>query len=196
MRKTSTPIVRKIRVFDAVIIAKLVYGLDTVSVLESQERQIDAVFYKGLRKILHKAPTFIDRQNTNQLLLKLANEYKQPNANPIIPPSERIQRMRLKMLGHNIRCPTDDPLRQAVIDHENKPMIPLIRRAGIPRKNWANEVMIAAYDRYAVKNGIQTHDPKVVNITNNERTKITSIANRRRKWRQDVVCFPATAGPA
>ena len=100
------------------------------------------------------------------------------------------------MLGHIIRCPTDDPLRQAVIDHENKPMIPLIRRVGRPRKNWANEVMIAAYDRYAVKNGMQIHDPKVINITENEIENITSIANRRRKWRQDVVCFPATAGPA
>jgi hypothetical protein len=56
--------------------------------------------------------------------------------------------------------------------------------------------MIAAYDRYAVKNGMQIHDPKVINITENEINNISSIANLRRKWRQDVVCFPATAGPA
>ena len=52
-KKIKQENVWRIRVLDAIITAKLVYGLETLTLLESDERKIDFIYYKGLRKILN-----------------------------------------------------------------------------------------------------------------------------------------------
>ena len=51
LKKTSTPIKWKIRVFNAVVISKLTYGMEALTLLESDEAKINTICYKGLRKI-------------------------------------------------------------------------------------------------------------------------------------------------
>ena len=51
--KSTASIKWKIRVYDAVIVAKLMYGLAPIPPTKADGRKIDAFQLKGLRKILH-----------------------------------------------------------------------------------------------------------------------------------------------
>ena len=51
--KSTASITWKIRVYDAVIVAKLKYGLASIPLTKADGRKIDALQMKGLRKILH-----------------------------------------------------------------------------------------------------------------------------------------------
>ena len=50
----------KLIVYDAVIRAKLVYGLEGIKLTKSMERRIDTFHKKGLRKIIKMNPVFDD----------------------------------------------------------------------------------------------------------------------------------------
>eukprot|EP00971_Amphidinium_carterae_P128612 2547529-Amphidinium_carterae.2 len=57
----------KINVMNAVIRAKLMYGLETIELPYSRLKCLDAFFYKCLRHVLCLRPTYVDRANTNAL---------------------------------------------------------------------------------------------------------------------------------
>ena len=59
--------------FNAVIITKLTYGLETVQFTEYVGNRLDVFQMKGLRKILNIPPTFIDRSWTNQKVSEEVN---------------------------------------------------------------------------------------------------------------------------
>ena len=56
----------KLSIFQAVIISKLFYGLDTLIATETTLHKLDTFQMQGLRKILGAPPTFIDRTNTDE----------------------------------------------------------------------------------------------------------------------------------
>ena len=64
----------KLRFFDAVIRAKLLYGLETVHLTKAMLNKIDAFQIRGLRKILNLPSTFIDRRFTNRYVLRRASD--------------------------------------------------------------------------------------------------------------------------
>ena len=64
----------KIIALDAVIRAKLLYGIDSAQLNEGDLKRLDLFQLKALRKILRLNTTFIDRRNTNQKVFDLANE--------------------------------------------------------------------------------------------------------------------------
>ena len=72
-RKVKNPIAWKIRVFNAVVTAKLEYGLETLTLLQSDLDKIDSIFYKGLRRILNVESTLRDRSKSNKFLINEAN---------------------------------------------------------------------------------------------------------------------------
>ena len=55
----------KLQVYNAVIVTKLLYGLENIEGTEATHKLLDTFQLKGLRKILRKNITFIDRENTN-----------------------------------------------------------------------------------------------------------------------------------
>jgi len=79
---------------------------------------------RGLRKILHIPPTYIDRTHTNEDVLRIANEQKgwteDSDIVKIIPITQVISARKVKLLGHVIRAgvrdPTD-PLFQVTFDN-------------------------------------------------------------------------------
>ena len=64
----------KINVYNAVVTSKLVYGLETLQFTDTTLNNMNTFQLKGLRKILGMEPTFIDRTQTNALVLERANE--------------------------------------------------------------------------------------------------------------------------
>ena len=139
--------------FDAVIRSKLVYGLEAVNLTPSLVTKLNAIQFKGLRKILGMDHTFINRSNTNTKLLQNANSFKNPNQIPnkdIRPFGEYIQSRQEALLEHTVRAPNDDPLRESMLRYNSPmPLEPIIRRVGRPKVAWAQSV----YERIWVKNG-------------------------------------------
>ena len=70
----------KVRVFDAVIRSKLMYGLESAHLLTHDLDRLDTFHRRGLRKILNIPTTYaqmiqgIDRTNNNELVYQKANE--------------------------------------------------------------------------------------------------------------------------
>ena len=64
----------KFTVLNAVILSKLVYGLETVQLTDALCRTVDAFYLRALRHILGLQPSFIDRTSTNKKILdEMAN---------------------------------------------------------------------------------------------------------------------------
>ena len=63
-----------INVYNAVVASKLVYGLDTLQFTDKTLNRMNTFQLKGPRKILGMEPTFIDRTQTNALVLERANK--------------------------------------------------------------------------------------------------------------------------
>ena len=63
----------KLVIYNAVIRTKVFYTLETLELTEGQQKMLDTLVFKGLRRILRKKSTFIDRFWSHQRLLRLAN---------------------------------------------------------------------------------------------------------------------------
>ena len=72
--KTKCCNANKKQVLNAVIVSKLIYGLETIKPTAGVNNMLDAFHLKGLRKILEIKTTFIDRANTNERVYQKAQE--------------------------------------------------------------------------------------------------------------------------
>ena len=62
----------KIQVLNAVVVSKLIYGLETLELTEGVANMLNTTQLKGLRKILNMKTTFVDRANTYEVVYKKA----------------------------------------------------------------------------------------------------------------------------
>ena len=104
----------KLRIFNAIIGAKLLYGLETIHLTKALLNKIDAFQVRGLRKILKLPSTFIDRRFTNRNVLDRVSAlmFGHHHHNPSILFSHCYNERRAKLLGHIARTSQQDPLRQ------------------------------------------------------------------------------------
>ena len=56
---------RKLIIYDAIIGSKLLYGLETIHLTQAMSKKLDAFQMHGIRRILQRSSTFVDRGNTN-----------------------------------------------------------------------------------------------------------------------------------
>ena len=75
------PIKWNLIVHDAIIRSKLLHGLESAEIRETQLAKIDTLQLKGIRQILGWKTTYIDRDNTNERLLNTANILAQQEGN-------------------------------------------------------------------------------------------------------------------
>ena len=85
VRQANVNIKWKLRGFNAIVNAKLTYGLETLKFLPGNEKRIYGVFYRGLRKILKWDTTFVNRDNSNENPLKEANRHRTLDSNEYRP---------------------------------------------------------------------------------------------------------------
>ena len=179
--KANCPAKWKLNVYNAVIISKLVYGLETLQFTETQGKQLDTFQQRGLRKILGIAPTYIDRSHTNKDVIELANKEKGADTDPtktkIIPLTETIKNKKNTLLGHVIRAGhrnAQDPLFITTFeDQDLNPKTSNHRRVGGPRLKWHSETMTAAWSELPA------------DIT--RETIYTGLPEQRRKIRQAAI---------
>ena len=73
-KTTVCPTRWKLQVYDAMIRNKLLYGLETVHLTQTQQKKVNAFQLRGIRKILGLSTTFVNRSNRNEYVLQRANE--------------------------------------------------------------------------------------------------------------------------
>jgi hypothetical protein len=137
----------KIRVFDAVCVAKLTYGLETIPVSNEVCKKLDAFYFRALRKITGIKAAYVSRI-TNAQVLRVANEranLKQGQQLKSI--TQRLKEKQIKLYGHLIRADINtDHSRRVSIDERGKRVQANFKRVGRPRIKWydmvRNEVVL------------------------------------------------------
>ena len=141
----------KITVMDAVIRAKLLYGMDSAQLTPANQRRLEVLQLKGLRKILKMTTTFVERNNSNEEVFRRANDaIRQETPAGKIP--KRIQpfvkcfrNSRMKRLARLYNMPNEHPVRHITFAPHPKnniaPWIPGNRRVGRPRFKWVTETL-------------------------------------------------------
>ena len=115
------------QMFNAVMRAKLMYGLETIVMNTRVKHMLDAFQLKCIRKLLKIPTTYIDRQFSNDnVRLQINNHLKAANKTPMETLTTYHQRCRMTV--------TLDPVTFAEIDHGKK-------RVGKPRLNWYQVTM-------------------------------------------------------
>lgn len=85
----------KLHVYNAVVRAKVMYGLESTSMNTSVLDRLDAFYLKGLRKILHISPTTEhDRRHHNNYVYQEAAEAVGAEHSPMWQPLSAIHRQR------------------------------------------------------------------------------------------------------
>ena len=105
---------------------------------------------RGIRKILNKAPTVINRANTNRKLLEAtAIAFPSPGDNrKIILFSQFHDARRVNLLGHIFQSSNDDPLRQLSFLPRSTCRINYgKKRVGKPRQNWIYHAKKFVYEK-------------------------------------------------
>ena len=169
----------KLLVFDAVVRAKLVYGLDTVAIPPNLMAKLNVFQLKGLRKILGLKTTFIDRANSNKEVFRQANAERNPNGEPnkeIRSFQSYVEYKQEALLKHLVRADENDPLKMATFEPDTVvPRIYVKRRVGRPRKEWTVE----AYKRLYLKHSYGTEETWKIDSYANILKLITPIRNRQ-----------------
>lgn len=166
----------KIIVFNAVIISKLLYGLENIALNTSHNKKLDAFQMRQLRKILNWHPTFIDRTKTNEKAIAEINRIIQQNtkrhSQPFTPISKILMKQRVKLLAHIIRTDPEDPIKLISfkpnsIEHN----VPDKRRVGRPKLNWIFETKKYIFENYIANNvpylARQVQDELIINLAIN-----------------------------
>ena len=133
----------RLRVFDAVIKSKILYGLESIQLTQAEQSRLDALQMKTLRKILRVPTTFVDREWTNQKVIDtLEHRFKYSHTKL----STRWKNNKTTLLGHILRAQHDDPMREVLFEPGTlRPRIEHCRRVGKPRTQWLIETCQDAY---------------------------------------------------
>eukprot|EP00972_Heterocapsa_arctica_P091643 13517548-Heterocapsa_arctica.AAC.1 len=87
--KSSASIKLKLRVYDAVIVSKLLYGLEALSLTETDHSKLDAFQIRGLRKILGVKHSYLSRVSNKDIMIQVNNRARLPPNKPIQTLSEQ-----------------------------------------------------------------------------------------------------------
>ena len=126
--------------YNAVVTSKLLYGLENLEATDTANNIINTFQLKGLRKILQKTTTYIDRENTNEEIYRLANlaiSEETVSKPKIIPLSKVLEEKKLRLLGHVLRRDWRHPQFQVTFTtYKARIRTTTHRRRGRPRINW------------------------------------------------------------
>ena len=125
----------KIRIFDACVVSKLTYGLQTACLSKAERRRLDGFHCRCLRRILRIPHAYVSRVSNNTV-------FERAHRKPL---STRLLQAQLLFLGQLARREGDDPVRRCIFQGGGFQMLPsLTRKRGRPRATWIDETMKAA----------------------------------------------------
>ena len=141
---SDNTIARKLQMFNAILRAKIMYGLETAVLTTAELNKLDVFQLRCLRKILKLPTTYINRTYTNDYIRTQLNKYfhdyarsRSTSFKAVEPLSVYHKRARINSLVKLIRnretepgaSVTFDPLTLQEVQHGKK-------RVGRPKLNW------------------------------------------------------------
>ena len=138
----------QIHVADAVLRSKLLYGLESAQLIPSIAKKLDTFQLKVLRKILRMDTTYIDRANTNTVVINKANTTMENEGRKkkVIPFSEAYIKFKRKLACKIITKTASPAHKVTFINQKLRKWIHHGRRVGRPRLNWAEETIKELWD--------------------------------------------------
>ena len=142
---------KKVQVFNAVVKSKLLYGLESMQLTQSSLRKLDVFQLKGLRKILKLETTFVNRENSNEVVFEKANAIIRTDsglvARPIQKLSQEYERAKLIAFATLVVAPDNNPKATVTFAESLVPHNYGKKRVGRPRLNWIKETTSLFWDR-------------------------------------------------
>ena len=139
----------KIQVYNSIINAMVLYGLESAQLCSAHLARLTAFQLRGLRKILRISTTFIDRSHTNAFVFRRATAAFTRDLSHIrrvIPVGEVYGSRRLKLMADLVRLPESNPRRATTLVGSGiSPYRNLVRRVGRPKHLWANHALQDAW---------------------------------------------------
>eukprot|EP00969_Alexandrium_andersonii_P293511 12973716-Alexandrium_andersonii.AAC.1 len=135
----------KLRVYTACVRAKLTYGMGVGWYTSTQLSKLEAYHCRCVRRVLGVRSTYGSKllgegPTTNKEVLRMAS---------VSPLGSHIRALQLGYLGHILRKPPQDPLRNMVFDRLlNSRKLGGPRRDGAPRELWADRIMSLALESF------------------------------------------------
>ena len=120
---------RKLELYRAIVLPKLLYNLESVWLLQDDCRRLDSFHVKCLRRVCRILPSFISRI-PNQYVLDIAAE---------VPLSKTHQERMMKLYSAVTKLPDDSPIRRLTCEPgSDQPRIwNQNRRRGRPKQQWS-----------------------------------------------------------
>ena len=128
----------KLVVMQAVLFSKILFGLESAELTLGARRSLDIFHLKCLRKILKIKTTFVERANTNELVLKQANEQLREGENISMLSQIYLERKQ-KFYCQVALADDNDPIRTVTFQgNTTMPIQHYPRRWGRPKVKWAH----------------------------------------------------------
>ena len=127
-KRTALPTAKKIRIFNAVVTPRLMYGLSSAWLNIAEMRRLNGFHCRCLRVLLRIAPSYISRVS-NKTVLSQAQQ---------APLGASLLQQQLLYYGRIARAPMDDPLRKLTFHPQTTVPVNMVyvRRIGRPRNEW------------------------------------------------------------
>lgn len=132
----NMPVKKKLTIFNAFVLSKLMYALDCVWLSKTELNRIDAFHCMCIRRILKISHSFYSRVSNHDVLQQAKS----------IPLSLTLMKRQLKLFGRIAGTTDDHILRELVFEPGSfeKPTPTSRLRRGRPRACWVNELHHAA----------------------------------------------------
>ena len=128
-KHTSLTVSRKIEIFQAVVVSKLLYGLSSAWLNKNDVRRLKGFGCRCLREVLRIKPSFVSRVS-NESVIKEAQQ---------VPLDKQLLKQQRLFYGKVARLPASSPLRKVTFSTGLLPATAhYIRRIGRPRNEWAS----------------------------------------------------------
>ena len=160
-RKAPVTIKWKLRVLDAVINSKVLYGTETLVTAQSDYNKLDAFQIRIFRKMLRIKHSYWSHVKNEEVMNTAKERAAHFDKNiEIIPLSTRLKQRIVKFYGHIIRSdPNTDQIRQISINDEgDRIKVRCKKRTGRPKLKWYNSSRQLVID--------ELHGKQIYRITN------------------------------
>ena len=129
----------KLLYFQALVVAKLIYGLSSMWMVTVQLRRLDGFYARCLRQILKIPCSFVSRISNARVFAKAG----------VKPFSEQLLGRQLLLLGKVARSPDGGPCRRDTFTSGTmQPQIGrYVRRVGRPRQDWTTQLLKKGAER-------------------------------------------------
>ena len=137
----------KLRVHDAVISSKLLYGLESASLTNAEYERLDSFQIKVLMNMLgikHSYHSHI----SNEVVMQRANQrIRLREGRTITKMSEKLVNRQIKFMSHLLRAEESDITKTCTVDHNGFRISAGFKRTGRPRIKWYDQVMNSCFER-------------------------------------------------